>query len=57
MWGWQLENNVFRDEDQDLCCGVQRQALDDGSCHVSAEKTEAESLFCHTVHLRSFCVL
>lgn len=54
-WGWQLENNAFRDEE--LCFGVEGQALDDGSCHGFAVKTEAGSLFCHTAHLRSFCVL
>lgn len=45
MWGWQLENNVFGDEDQDLCCGVEGRAPDDGSCHVFAAKTEASPSF------------
>ena len=57
MWGWQLENNVFGDEDQDLCCGVEGRASDDGSCHVFAEKTEASLAFFFRVYLRSLCLL
>lgn len=53
----QLENNVFGDEDRNLCCGVEVRALDDGSCRGFAAKAEAESLFCHTAHLWSSCVV
>ena len=58
VWGWQLENNVFWDEDQDLCWRVEGRVSDDGSCHVFCNKDRSGvPLLSHSTSWELLCTL